>query len=232
MRLVASVCLAASAAVTLGGQAVERPERILSTASRTFVSVEALAADLAQADIVFLNEQAGASDASRIEMALLQALAGRRSDVVFALDVVRRATQEPLEHFQMGHLSDQEFVAESGIAPALATVYLPLMKFAAARTWPIVATGPADPGGEDQMSATIVQAVTIGGADGKRPLLVSLHASSGAGAGEKAAGRVRQQLPRHRVRALRFVVVPSLDQVTVSAATPPNTDYVIYTLKR
>ena len=229
MRLVTAVGLAVLSAVALGGQAVERTERILSTASRTFVSLEALAADLSHADVVFLNEAADAPDVPRIEMALLHALAARRSDVVFALDIVTRDRQEPLEHFQMGHLSDQEFVAESGIAPTLATVYLPLMKFAAAHSWTIIATGPADPGAEDQMSVAIAQAVTVGAAGGKRPpLVVSLHAPSRTGASDKAAARVRQQLPDRRVLALRFVAVPSLEPLVPPAATP-DTDYVVYT---
>lgn len=233
MRLVGGLCLSVLSAVALGGQAVERSERILSTASRAFVSFEAFAADVANADVVFLNPQAGTPDAPRLEMALFQALAAvgvRRGDVVFALDAVNRAAQEPLEHFQMGHLSEQEFLAESGLAPVVAPAYLPLMKFAVARSWPIVATGPPDSDTEGEMSAAIVQAVTIGAAGGKRPLVVSLHASNGPGVSDKAAEHVRQQLAGRRVLVVRFVAVSSLEDLLMRpAAAPSNTDYVIYT---
>jgi hypothetical protein len=232
VRLVAGVCLAVLSVVAPGGQAVKPSERILSVASRAFVSFDTLVADIARADVVFLNEQAKTPDAHRLEMALLQALTGRRPEIVFAVDVVKRSAQEPLDHFQMGHLAESEFLAEAGIPPALAAASLPLMKFAVARTWPILATGPPDPGTEDQMSAAIVQAVTIGAAGGKRPLLVSLHASSSTGVSEKASGQVREQLPGRRVLTLRFVAVPSLESLAPSAGIPPNTDYLIYTAER
>ncbi len=208
VRLVTAVGLAVLSAVALSGQAVVRTERILATASRTFVGLDAVADDVARADVAFLNDETGAPETRRVEMSLLEALVGRRPDVIVAFDVVKRSAQEPLEHFQMGHLSDQEFIAESGLPAAVATAYLPLLKFAAARAWPIVATGPAETGGEDQMSSAIVQAVTIGAAGGKRPLLVSLHArATTSGVSDKAAERVRQQLPGRRVLALRIVAV-------------------------
>jgi hypothetical protein len=188
-----------------------------------------VADDVARADIAFLNDETGAPETRRVEMSLLEALVGRRPDVIVAFDVVKRSAQEPLEHFQMGHLSDQEFIAESGLPPALAVAYLPLLKFAVARAWPIVATGPAETGGEDQMSSAIVQAATIGVAGGKRPLLVSLHIADTSGVSDKAAARVRQQLPERRVIALRIVAVASPEQVTPPAVSPPNIDYVVYT---
>jgi uncharacterized iron-regulated protein len=228
VRLAASVGLAVSAVVALGGQAVGT-ERILATASQTFVGLGDLAADLAQADVAFLHAPAGAPDAPRVEMALLQALASRRPDIVFALDVIARASQEPLEHFQMGHLSDHEFVAESRIPSALAAAYLPLLKFAVARTWTIVATGPAEAGGEGPINAALVQAVTLGATGQKRPLLISLHTSGRAEVRATAAERVRQQLPGRRTIALRIVTVPSLEALTVPAALPLDTDYIIYT---
>lgn len=229
MRLVTAVGLAVLSAVALSGQAVVRTERILATASRTFVGLDAVADDVARADVAFLNDETGAPETRRVEMSLLEALVGRRPDVVVAFDVVKRSAQGPLEHFQMGHLSDQEFIAESGLPAAVATAYLPLLKFAAARAWPIVATGPAETGGEDQMSTAIVQAATIGAAGGRRPLLVSLHTATTSGVIDKTATRVRQLLPGRRVLALRFVAVPSLEQLVPPAATSPDTDYVIYT---
>ena len=231
MRLVTAVGLAVLSAVVLSGQAVARTERILATASRTFVGLDAVADDVARADVAFLNDETGAPETLRVEMSLLEALVGRRPDVIVAFDVVKRSAQEPLEHFQMGHLSDQEFIAESGLPAAVATAYLPLLKFAAARAWPIVATGPAETGGEDQMlmSSAIVQAATIGSAGGKRPLLVSLHTATSSGISDKAATRVRQQLPGRRVLVLRFVAVPSLEPLGPPAATSPGIDYVVYT---
>ena len=229
MRLVTAVGMAVLSAVALSGQAVVRTERILATASRTFVGLDAVADDVARADVAFLNDETGAPETRRVEMSLLEALVGRRPDVIVAFDVVKRSAQEPLEHFQLGHLSDQEFIAESGLPVAVATAYLPLLKFAAARAWPIVATGPAETGGEDQMSSAIVQAVTVGAAGGKRPLLVSLHTTTTSGASDKAAERVRQQLPERRVLAVRIVAVAEPEQVTPPVVAPPNIDYVVYT---
>jgi hypothetical protein len=229
VRLVALLGLVVWSAVALTSQSLDLSQRILSTGSRTFVTFDALMADIAGADVVFVEERASTPDVHRFEAAVLQALAGRR-EVVLALDAIDRAAQDPLEHFQMGHLSDQEFVTQAGMAAAAGAAYVPLMKLAIARTWPIVATGPFKAGGEGSMASALVQALAIGSAGGKRPLLVSLHAGARPGVVETAADFIGAPSSARRAVIVQLVSVPSLEMLKPPpAAAPAGAGYVIYT---
>ena len=131
MPSIAGVCLGLLAVGTLAAQSGEPTARIFATASRSVVGFDALVADIAGADVVLVNESASTPAIHRFELAMFQALAGLR-DVVVAFDAVDSAAQDPLEHFQMEHLSDEEFLAQAKISPDAAAAYLPLMKLAVA----------------------------------------------------------------------------------------------------
>jgi hypothetical protein len=229
VRSIAGACLAATMAATLGAQAIAPPVRVLSARTRTFISVDALIADVVASDVVFLNESSQGPNVQRVEAELLQALAGRR-DVVLALDAVDRAAQEPLEHFQMEHLSDDEFLAQSKMPADAKGTYLPLMKLAVARRWPIVATGGTSPNGDGAVAEQLIEAITIGSTGGKRPLLVSLHAGADRGVIEAIAKRVLAQSPGRRAVTLQLEAVPSLETLTPLAAAESGPTYVVYTL--
>ena len=217
-------------AVALGAQAVAPSARVLSERSGTFVGVESLMADVAAADVVFVSEQATASDPHRFVVALLEGLAVRR-DVILALDAVDRAAQDALEHFQMDHLSDEEFVAQTKMAAGSRDAVLPLMKLAVARRWPIVATG-GGAGMDDAaaVAAPLIQAMAIGSAGGKRPLLVSLHAGADRRVIEATSTLVLAPSPSRRAVIVQMVSVPSLEALAPGGPAPPAPAYVVYTL--
>ena len=162
MRFIAGLGFSVLTVITLGAQSSASSERVVSVASRTFVDFDTFISDVSRADVLFLNEHSNASDVQRLELAIVEGIAARRADLIMAFDAIDRAAQDPLDHFQMGHLSDQEFVAQSRMPAGLVASYLPLMKLAIARTAPIVATGPSTAGGEADMGTAIVQAMTIG----------------------------------------------------------------------
>jgi uncharacterized iron-regulated protein len=55
------------------------------------------------------------------------------------MEMFERDAQEPLDHFQMGHISDEEFLKASRPWPRYATDYKPLVDLAIAHNWPVVA---------------------------------------------------------------------------------------------
>jgi len=74
-----------------------------------FSDFEIMSANLANADVVFVGEQHDDPNTHRLELAVLEALARRGRDVIVSLEMFERDAQEPLEHFLMGHMTEEEF---------------------------------------------------------------------------------------------------------------------------
>ena len=115
------------------------PHRVFDTARGAFSDFETMAADLSRADIVFVGEQHDDPNTHRLELAVLEALARRNRPVIVSLEMFERDVQEPLEHFLMGHVEEAEFLKQSRPWPRYATDYKPLVDFAIARQWAVVA---------------------------------------------------------------------------------------------
>lgn len=137
-----AVLIVLAALVTWAGGAAAQsyvPHRVYDTARGQFGDFETMAADLAKADVVFVGEQHDDPNTHRLELAVLEALARRGRPVVVSLEMFERDVQEPLEHFLMGHLEEAEFLKQSRPWPRYATDYKPLVDFAIAREWSVVA---------------------------------------------------------------------------------------------
>ncbi len=141
MKLFALVALVS---VALVSQAVV-PNRVFDTHRSVFSDFEAMGADLAKADVVFVGEQHDDPNTHRLELAVLEAFARRGRDVVLSLEMFERDVQEPIEHFLMGHLTEEEFLKTSRPWPRYATDYKPLVDFAVSRNWPVVAANVPRP---------------------------------------------------------------------------------------
>jgi uncharacterized iron-regulated protein len=128
------------AAAVVHGQSAYVPERVFDSARGQFGDFEAMLADVARADVVFVGELHDDANTHRLELAVLQGLARRRDHIILALEMFERDVQEPLDHFSMGHMTDDEFAKVSRPWPAYATDYKPLVDFAIAKTWPVVAS--------------------------------------------------------------------------------------------
>ena len=133
MSRTALLILAALAAQDLA------PHRVFDTARGAFAAIDPMIDDLAAADVVFVGEQHDSANTHRLELALLQGLASRRGNVVLSLEMFERDVQEPLEHFLMGHTPEDEFLKDARPWPRYKTDYKPLVDFAIARDWPVVA---------------------------------------------------------------------------------------------
>jgi uncharacterized iron-regulated protein len=119
--------------------------RIVQAASGATVDLDVLATRLAAADVAFLGEQHDDETTHRVQRLLLEAVAERRNNVSLALEMFERDVQEPLDHFQMGHTSEAEFLAEARAWPRYARDYKPLVDFAIAREWAVVAANVPRP---------------------------------------------------------------------------------------
>ena len=115
------------------------PNRVFDSKRGAFVDFEAMSADLAKADVVFVGEQHDDPNTHRLELAVLEALARRNRPVILSLEMFERDTQEAFEHFLMGHTPEAEFLTTARPWPRYATDYKPLVDFAIAREWPGVA---------------------------------------------------------------------------------------------
>jgi uncharacterized iron-regulated protein len=136
------VCVALTAVVAAQSYV---PHRVFDNQRGAFSDFEAMAADLATADVVFVGEQHDDPNTHRLELAVLEALARRSRPVVLSLEMFERDAQEPLEHFLMGHLEEVEFLKVSRPWPRYATDYKPLVDLAIAREWPVVAANVPRP---------------------------------------------------------------------------------------
>src|SRR5262245_54385579 len=92
-------------------QASDPPARVFDSARGAFVDLDAMLDDLAKADVVFVGEQHDSASTHRLELAILQGVAARRPDAIVAMEMFERDVQEPFDHFQMGHTSEEDFLA-------------------------------------------------------------------------------------------------------------------------
>jgi uncharacterized iron-regulated protein len=121
------------------------PERVYSTANGGFSDFESMLADAAKADVLFVGEQHDDPNTHRLERAVLEGLLRRRTDVVLSLEMFERDVQQPLDRFVTGETGEAEFLSASRPWPRYATDYKPLVDFAAAHKWPVVAANVPRP---------------------------------------------------------------------------------------
>lgn len=114
--------------------------RVYETKSKKIVDFETMVAKLAKADLVFLGEQHDDPRTHQLQAAVLEGVARRRSGpVVLALEMFERDVQGALDAYLAGKTSETEFLAASRPWPNYATDYRPMVEFAKASGWPVVA---------------------------------------------------------------------------------------------
>ncbi len=115
------------------------PHRVYDAHHKRFSDFESLAAAAAASDIVFLGEQHDDPGTHRMELALLEAVARRRQPVILSLEMFERDVQPALDAYLGGTLSEAAFLRESRPWPNYASDYRPLVEFARAHGWHVVA---------------------------------------------------------------------------------------------
>ena len=138
-RFIFTCVLALAAASVLQAQSYV-PHRVFDSAHNRFADFETMLADAANSDVVFVGEQHDDPNTHRLELAVLEGLLRRRQNLILAFEMFERDVQEPLMHFGMGHMPEDEFLKTSRPWPRYATDYKPLVDFAAAHDLPLVAS--------------------------------------------------------------------------------------------
>lgn len=115
------------------------PHRVYDAKDKRFTDFEAMLADLARADVVFIGEQHDDPGTHRLEVAILEGIARRRSNVIVALEMFERDVQQQVNDYLIGKISEQDFLKNSRPWPRYATDYKPLIEFAKAKGWKVIA---------------------------------------------------------------------------------------------
>lgn len=114
--------------------------RVYDTQQDRFVDFSDLALAVSRADVAFLGEFHDDPGTHRLQAALLRTLADVRDDgVVLALEMFERDVQATLDGYLAGNIAEEEFLANSRPWPNYATDYRPMLEFAKAEGWPVVA---------------------------------------------------------------------------------------------
>jgi uncharacterized iron-regulated protein len=116
------------------------PERVYDSVRDRFTDFEAMLAETSRAHVVFVGEQHDDPNTHRLELAILEGLKRRRADVALALEMFERDVQEQLSSYADGRMGEDELLSGSRPWPRYATDYRPLVEFARANRWPILAT--------------------------------------------------------------------------------------------
>lgn len=116
------------------------PHRVFDAKKSRFADFEAMVAQLAKADVVFLGEQHDDPRTHRLQAAVLEGLARRRSGpIVLALEMFERDAQAPLDAYLAGTSTEPDFLAASRPWPNYQTDYRPMVEFAREKGWPVIA---------------------------------------------------------------------------------------------
>ena len=115
------------------------PHRVYDAKDKRFTDFEAMVADLSRADVVFFGEQHDDPGTHRLEIAILEGIARRRSNVTVALEMFERDVQQHVNDYLAGKISEQDFLKNSRPWPRYATDYKPLIEFAKAKGWRVIA---------------------------------------------------------------------------------------------
>ena len=121
------------------------PERVFNTKTGAWTDFEAMAADLASADAVFVGEQHDDPNTHLLERALLEAVARRRPDIAVSLEMFERDTQASLDAYLAGTMDEAAFLAGSRPWPRYQTDYRSLVELARERKWPVIAANVPRP---------------------------------------------------------------------------------------
>ena len=115
------------------------PHRVYDSHHKRFSDFETLAAEASRADVVFLGEQHDDAATHRMELALLQAIARRRGNVVLTLEMFERDVQPILSQYLAGTVPEDSFLRRSRPWPNYGPDYRPLVEFARRHGWRVVA---------------------------------------------------------------------------------------------
>lgn len=124
--------------MTSGGSLVAH--RVYDAKTGRFTDFAALLSASADADALFLGEFHNDPGTHRLQLAILQGLSQRRNDtLVLAMEMFERDAQPALDGYLRGEIAESAFLERSRPWPNYASDYRPMVEFAKANGWPVVA---------------------------------------------------------------------------------------------
>ena len=115
------------------------PQRVYDTRRGAFTDFESMAADVGQADVVFVGEQHDDANTHRLEHALLSGLLRRGLSPAISLEMFERDVQGVVDRYLSGSIAEPQFLRESRAWPRYASDYRPLVETAKREGWTVVA---------------------------------------------------------------------------------------------
>ncbi len=115
------------------------PHRVYDTRADRFIDLEAMAQDLARADVVMFGEQHDDPGTHAMERVVLETVGRRRGDVILALEMFERDVQSTLDGYLVGRLPEDSLMTDARPWPNYASDYRPLVEWARAEHWPVIA---------------------------------------------------------------------------------------------
>src|SRR3954464_13662222 len=88
------------------------PQRVFDTRQKGFSDFEAMLADLARADAVFVGEQHDDPNTHRLELAIVEGLMRRGVPMVLALEMFERDVQENVDKYAAGSITEAQFLKD------------------------------------------------------------------------------------------------------------------------
>jgi len=140
MRSIALACLLGLSLVGNAGAQGYIPNRVYDAKAKRWIDFEQLAARAATSDVVFFGEEHDSFDTHRLELALLAGVRRRRPQATVAMEMFERDAATPLAEYLAGTRSEEEFLENSRPWPRYQEHYRPLVEFAKAHGWPVVAS--------------------------------------------------------------------------------------------
>lgn len=115
------------------------PQRVYDSGDNRFADFESMLVDLSSSDVVFVGEQHNDPNTHRLELALLEGIARRRSRVTVAMEMFERDTQSQVDDYLASRISEADFLKASRPWPNYNADYRPIVEFAKAKNWRIIA---------------------------------------------------------------------------------------------
>jgi uncharacterized iron-regulated protein len=118
---------------------------VVDARTETEVDFNALVARAVRAEVVYFGELHDDTGTHQLQLALLEAVAKRREEVVLSLEMIERDVQPLLDAYLADQITEEEFLAGSRPWSNYATDYRPLVEFAKRQGWPVLAANVPRP---------------------------------------------------------------------------------------
>ncbi|MEM9383147.1 MAG: ChaN family lipoprotein [Planctomycetota bacterium] len=112
---------------------------LVRTPEQQAVTVAEAAAELASADVVFLGEQHDSAEGHAVQLALTEALADARGEIILSMEMFERDAQRRLDLYLAGAIDEEMFLEGARPWPNYAAHYRPAVEMARARGFEVVA---------------------------------------------------------------------------------------------